>query len=109
MRTSKKGKLMAYVMLLNNRNALLLNLHFSFLGGVRIKKLLEDRSIEAKIMVQYQPRLWLRYVDHAFVIVNRNDLEHFHTIINSSNTHEIFKRRRTKQPIAFLSCLSTET
>ncbi len=38
-------------------------------------------SIEAKIMAQYRPRLWLRYVNDTFVIINRNDLEHFHTII----------------------------
>ncbi len=43
------------------------------------------QSIEAKIMAQYRPRLWLRYVDDTFVIINRNDLEHFHKIINSMN------------------------
>ncbi len=29
--------------------------------------------------------MWLRYVDDTFVIINRNDLEHFHRIINSMN------------------------
>ncbi len=30
------------------------------------------QSIEAKIMAQYRPRLWLRYVDDTFVVINRN-------------------------------------
>ncbi len=63
------------------------------------------QSIETKIMAQYRPRLWLRYVDDTFVIINRNDLDHFHAIIK----HQIFQRRRTKQPVAFPRCLSTET
>ncbi len=29
--------------------------------------------IEAKIMAQYRPRLWLRYVDDKFVIINHSD------------------------------------
>ncbi len=43
------------------------------------------QSIEAKIMAQYRPRLWLKYVDGTFVIINHNDLEHFHKISNSMN------------------------
>ncbi len=50
------------------------------------------QSIETKIMAQYRPRLWLRYVDDTFVIINRNDLEHFHTIINSMNANIKFSR-----------------
>ncbi len=50
------------------------------------------QSIEAKIMAQYRPRLWLRYVDDTFAIINRNDLEHFHTIINSMNADSKFSR-----------------
>ncbi len=48
--------------------------------------------IEAKIMAQYRPRLWSIYVDDTFVIINRNDLEHFHTIINSLNANIKFSR-----------------
>ncbi len=46
------------------------------------------QSIEAKIMAQYRPRLWLRYVDDTFVIINRNDLEHFNTIIKFINANK---------------------
>ncbi len=45
------------------------------------------QTIEAKIMAQYWPRLRLKYVDDTFVIRNCNDLEHFHTIINSINAN----------------------
>ncbi len=43
-------------------------------------------------MAQYRPRLWLRYVDDTFDIMNRNDLEHFHSIINSMNANIQFSR-----------------
>ncbi len=43
-------------------------------------------------MAQYRRRLWLRYVDDTFVIINCNDLEHFHKIINSMNASIKFSR-----------------
>ncbi len=50
------------------------------------------QSIRAKIMAQYRPRMWLRYVVDTFVIINRNDLDHFHRIINSMNASIKFSR-----------------
>ncbi len=64
------------------------------------------QRIEAKIMAQYRPRLWLRYVDDTFVIINRNDLEHFHTIINSMNANMKFSREEEQNSqLPFLDVL----
>ncbi len=64
------------------------------------------QSIEAKIMAQYRPRLWLRFVDDTFVIINRNDLQHFHTIINSMNGKIKFSRReKQNNQLPFLDVL----
>ncbi len=43
-------------------------------------------------MAQYRPRLWLRYVDDTFVIINRNAFEHYQKIINSMNASIKFSR-----------------
>ncbi len=45
------------------------------------------QSIEVKFMANFRPRLWLRYVDDTCAMINRNDLEHFPTIINSMKTN----------------------
>ncbi len=50
------------------------------------------RSIDAKLLANVRPRLWLIYVDDTCVIRNCNDLEHFHTIINSMNANIKFSR-----------------
>ncbi len=50
------------------------------------------QSIQANITAQYLPRPWLRDVHDAFVIINRNDLKHFHTYINSINKNIKFSR-----------------
>ncbi len=64
------------------------------------------QSIEAKIMEQYRPRLWLRYVDDTFIIINRNDLELFHKIINSMNASIKFSREEEqKNQLPFLDVL----
>ncbi len=64
------------------------------------------QSTEAKIMAQYRPRLWLRYVDDTFVIINSNDLEHFHKIINSINPSIKFSREEEqKNQLPFLHVL----
>ncbi len=64
------------------------------------------QSIEAKIMAQYRPQLWLRYVDDIFVIINRNDLEPFHTIINSMNASIKFSREEEQNnQLPFLDVL----
>ncbi len=57
-------------------------------------------------MAQYRPRLWLRYVDDTFVIINSNDLEHFHTIINSMDTNIKFSREEEQHiQLSFLDVL----
>ncbi len=64
------------------------------------------RSIEAKIMAQYRIRLWLSSVDDTFVILKRNDLEHFHTIINSMNANIKFSREEEQNnQLPFLDVL----
>ncbi len=63
------------------------------------------QSIEANIMAQYRPRLWLRYVDDTFVIIDRNDLEHFHTIINSMNANIKFSREEQNNQLPILDVL----
>ncbi len=64
------------------------------------------QSIEAKFMAQYRPRLWLRYVNDTFVIINRNDLEHFHKIINSMNARITFSREEEQNnQMPFLNVL----
>ncbi len=50
------------------------------------------QSINANIMAQYRQWLRLGYVDDTFVIINRNDLENFHAIINSMSTNITFSR-----------------
>ncbi len=64
------------------------------------------QSIEAKIMAQYRPRQWLRCVDDTFVIINRNDLEHFHKMINSINARIKFSREEEQNnQLPFLDVL----
>ncbi len=64
------------------------------------------QSIEAKIMAQYRPRLWLRYVDDTFVIINRNDFEHFHKIINTMNASiKLSREEEQNNQLPFLDVL----
>ncbi len=64
------------------------------------------QSIEAKIMAQYRPRLWLRYVDDTFVTINRNDLEHFNTIIKFINANKkISREEKQNSQVPYLCVL----
>ena len=52
------------------------------------------------------PRLWLRYVDDTFVIINRNEQDSFFTHINSINDNIKFTQEKySDNKLAFLDCL----
>ena len=51
-------------------------------------------------------RLWLRYVDDTFVIINRNEQDSFFTHINSINDNIKFTQEKcSDNKLAFLDCL----
>ena len=64
---------------------------------------------EQKALTSYTgttPRLWLRFVDDTFVIINRNELEPFFKYINSINPNIKFTQEEcTDGKLAFLDCL----
>ena len=52
------------------------------------------------------PRLWLRYVDDTFVIINRNEQDSFFTHINSINDNIKFTQEKcSDNKLAFLDWL----
>ena len=52
------------------------------------------------------PRLWLRYVDDTFVIINRNEQDNFCTHINSIDNNIKFTQEKCNDnKLAFLDCL----
>ena len=51
------------------------------------------------------PRLWLRYVDDTFVIINRTEQDNFFEHINSINSHIKFTQEKClDNKLAFLDC-----
>ena len=51
------------------------------------------------------PRLWLRYVDDTFVVINKHEQDNFFTHINSiSNNIKFTQEKCTDNKLAFLDC-----
>ncbi|XP_072028434.1 uncharacterized protein [Amphiura filiformis] len=64
----------------------------------------EQHALETYQVVP--PRLWLRYVDDTFVIINRHEQDNFFKHINSMNSDNIkfTQEKCTDNKLAFLDC-----
>ncbi|BHF73733.1 hypothetical protein SprV_0401681600 [Sparganum proliferum] len=58
------------------------------------------QKLESLVFTTHRPKFWTRYVDDTFVIIKREMIEEFHSVLNSVSGHPIHDGGGKRQPAA---------
>nr|VZI36911.1 unnamed protein product [Spirometra erinaceieuropaei] len=64
------------------------------------------QELEKTVVLQHEPVIWRRYVDDTFVIVKKDMLQHFHSLLNAVFPDiEFTREEEQEQQLPFLDVL----